>query len=62
MLPQHLKQIRVLMLNDKENVQRTLFRLEQGKVMYGQTDRLLDQQIFVCLNPDFYMCMDFTIF
>uniref|UniRef100_A0A674P8Z8 Glycogen debranching enzyme n=1 Tax=Takifugu rubripes TaxID=31033 RepID=A0A674P8Z8_TAKRU len=30
MLPQHLKQIRVLMLNDKENLQRTLFRLEQG--------------------------------
>uniref|UniRef100_H3DLB9 Glycogen debranching enzyme n=1 Tax=Tetraodon nigroviridis TaxID=99883 RepID=H3DLB9_TETNG len=26
----HLKQIRVLMLNDKENLQRTLFRLEQG--------------------------------
>lgn len=30
MLPQHLKQIRVLMLNDKENLQRNLFRLEQG--------------------------------
>lgn len=30
MLPQHLKQIRVLMLNDMENLQRTLFRLEQG--------------------------------
>ncbi|XP_042353402.1 LOW QUALITY PROTEIN: glycogen debranching enzyme-like [Plectropomus leopardus] len=30
MLPQHLKQIRVLMLNDKENLERTLFRLEQG--------------------------------
>ncbi|XP_037314031.2 glycogen debranching enzyme isoform X1 [Pungitius pungitius] len=30
MLPQHLKQIRVLMLNDKENSERTLFRLEQG--------------------------------
>uniref|UniRef100_A0A3Q3M1M7 Glycogen debranching enzyme n=1 Tax=Mastacembelus armatus TaxID=205130 RepID=A0A3Q3M1M7_9TELE len=30
MLPQHLKQIRVLMLNDKENLGRTLFRLEQG--------------------------------
>lgn len=26
------------MLNDKENLQRTLFRLEQGKVMYGQMD------------------------
>lgn len=34
MLPQHLKQIRVLMLNDKENLQRTLFRLEQGKDIY----------------------------
>uniref|UniRef100_A0A3Q4HF18 Uncharacterized protein n=1 Tax=Neolamprologus brichardi TaxID=32507 RepID=A0A3Q4HF18_NEOBR len=31
MLPQHLKQIRVLMLNDKQNLERTLFRLEQGK-------------------------------
>ncbi|XP_060940670.1 glycogen debranching enzyme [Limanda limanda] len=30
MLPQHLKQIRVLMLNDKENSERSLFRLEQG--------------------------------
>ncbi|XP_072219597.1 glycogen debranching enzyme isoform X2 [Leuresthes tenuis] len=30
MLPQHLKQIRVLMLNDKENLDQTLFRLEQG--------------------------------
>uniref|UniRef100_M3ZFB7 Glycogen debranching enzyme n=1 Tax=Xiphophorus maculatus TaxID=8083 RepID=M3ZFB7_XIPMA len=30
MLPQHLKQIRVLMLNGKENLERTLFRLEQG--------------------------------
>ncbi|XP_071384388.1 glycogen debranching enzyme-like, partial [Centroberyx affinis] len=30
MLPQHLKQIRVLMLNDKENLERTLFRLDQG--------------------------------
>ncbi|XP_059200245.1 glycogen debranching enzyme [Centropristis striata] len=30
MLPQHLKQIRVLMVNDKENLERTLFRLEQG--------------------------------
>ncbi|KAM9718545.1 glycogen debranching enzyme isoform 2-T2 [Menidia menidia] len=30
MLPQHLKQIRVLMLNDSENLERTLFRLEQG--------------------------------
>nr|XP_033506767.1 amylo-alpha-1, 6-glucosidase, 4-alpha-glucanotransferase a isoform X1 [Epinephelus lanceolatus] len=30
MLPHHLKQIRVLMLNDKENLERTLFRLEQG--------------------------------
>uniref|UniRef100_A0A3P9IX22 Glycogen debranching enzyme n=1 Tax=Oryzias latipes TaxID=8090 RepID=A0A3P9IX22_ORYLA len=30
MLPQHLKQIRVLMLNDKDNLERTLFRLEQG--------------------------------
>ncbi|XP_060899776.1 glycogen debranching enzyme isoform X1 [Labrus mixtus] len=30
MLPQHLKQIRVLMLNDKQNLERTLFRLEQG--------------------------------
>ncbi|XP_035027482.1 glycogen debranching enzyme isoform X3 [Hippoglossus stenolepis] len=30
MLPQHLKQIRVLMLNDKENSERALFRLEQG--------------------------------
>ncbi|XP_055084309.1 glycogen debranching enzyme isoform X1 [Periophthalmus magnuspinnatus] len=30
MLPQHLKQIRVLMLNEKENLERTLFRLEQG--------------------------------
>lgn len=57
MLPQHLKQIRVLMLNDKENLQRTLFRLEQGKVMYGQTDGLLDRQISVCSNPDFYMCI-----
>lgn len=57
MLPQHLKQIRVLMLNDKENLQRTLFRLEQGKVMYGKMDGLLDQQISVCSNPDFYMCI-----
>lgn len=38
MLPQHLKQIRVLMLNDKENLQRTLFRLEQGKAMFRHTD------------------------
>ncbi|KAM6918647.1 glycogen debranching enzyme [Xenentodon cancila] len=30
MLPQHLKQIRVLMLNDKDNLEKTLFRLEQG--------------------------------
>ncbi|XP_017292357.1 glycogen debranching enzyme isoform X2 [Kryptolebias marmoratus] len=30
MLPQHLKQIRVLMLNNKESLERTLFRLEQG--------------------------------
>ncbi|CAN9502909.1 unnamed protein product [Ophioblennius macclurei] len=30
MLPQHLKQIRVLVLNEKENLERTLFRLEQG--------------------------------
>ncbi|KAF0047471.1 hypothetical protein F2P81_001104 [Scophthalmus maximus] len=30
MLPQHLKQIRVLVLNDQEDLQRTLFRLEQG--------------------------------
>ncbi|XP_024124713.1 glycogen debranching enzyme isoform X1 [Oryzias melastigma] len=30
MLPQHLKQIRVLMLNDNDNLERTLFRLEQG--------------------------------
>uniref|UniRef100_A0AAV2JTZ0 Glycogen debranching enzyme n=1 Tax=Knipowitschia caucasica TaxID=637954 RepID=A0AAV2JTZ0_KNICA len=30
MLPQHLKQIRVLMLHEKENLERTLFRLEQG--------------------------------
>uniref|UniRef100_A0A4W6G5M5 Glycogen debranching enzyme n=1 Tax=Lates calcarifer TaxID=8187 RepID=A0A4W6G5M5_LATCA len=30
MLPQHLKQIRVLMLNNQENLERTLFRLEQG--------------------------------
>lgn len=30
MLPQHLKQIRVLMLNEKENLERMLFRLEQG--------------------------------
>ncbi|XP_058498944.1 glycogen debranching enzyme isoform X2 [Solea solea] len=30
MLPQHLKQIRVLMLNDQENLERILFRLEQG--------------------------------
>ncbi|XP_030607338.1 glycogen debranching enzyme isoform X2 [Archocentrus centrarchus] len=30
MLPQHLKQIRVLMLNKKENLERTLLRLEQG--------------------------------
>ncbi|XP_037537913.1 glycogen debranching enzyme [Nematolebias whitei] len=29
MLPQHLKQIRVLMLNNKESLERTLFRLEQ---------------------------------
>ncbi|XP_076018251.1 glycogen debranching enzyme [Genypterus blacodes] len=30
MLPQHLKQIRVLLLNDKEELERTLFRLKQG--------------------------------
>ncbi|KAM8838506.1 glycogen debranching enzyme isoform 2-T4 [Synchiropus picturatus] len=30
MLPQHLRQIRVLMLNEKENLERTLFRLDQG--------------------------------
>ncbi|XP_037131537.1 glycogen debranching enzyme isoform X2 [Syngnathus acus] len=30
MLPQDLKQIRVLILNDKENLERTLFRLDQG--------------------------------
>ncbi|XP_061654774.1 glycogen debranching enzyme isoform X1 [Phyllopteryx taeniolatus] len=30
MLPQDLKQIRVLMLNDKENLERALFRLDQG--------------------------------
>ncbi|XP_028328469.1 glycogen debranching enzyme isoform X1 [Gouania willdenowi] len=30
MLPQHLKQIRVLMLNHKENLERMLYRLEQG--------------------------------
>ncbi|XP_056452233.1 glycogen debranching enzyme isoform X2 [Gadus chalcogrammus] len=30
MLPQHLKQIRVLQLNNQENLERTLFRLEQG--------------------------------
>ncbi|KAM4623773.1 glycogen debranching enzyme isoform 2-T2 [Polymixia lowei] len=30
MLPQHLKQIRVLLLNDKEDLDRTLFRLDQG--------------------------------
>ncbi|KAF7223093.1 glycogen debranching enzyme isoform X2 [Nothobranchius furzeri] len=30
MLPEHLKQIRVLMLNNEENLERTLFRLEQG--------------------------------
>ncbi|XP_069029313.1 glycogen debranching enzyme isoform X1 [Embiotoca jacksoni] len=29
MLPQHLKQIRVLLLNDQENLDRTLFRLQQ---------------------------------
>ena len=36
MLPQHLKQIRVLMLNDKENLERTLFRLEQGNASFKQ--------------------------
>lgn len=45
------------MLNDKENLQRTLFRLEQGKVMYRETDGLKDRQISVCSNPDFYMCI-----
>ncbi|XP_056148989.1 glycogen debranching enzyme-like isoform X2 [Lampris incognitus] len=30
MLPQHMRQIRVLLLNDKENLERTLFRLDQG--------------------------------
>ncbi|XP_077471646.1 glycogen debranching enzyme [Stigmatopora argus] len=30
MVPQDLKQIRVLVLNDKENLERTLFRLDQG--------------------------------
>lgn len=36
MLPQHLKQIRVLMLSDKENLERTLFRLEQGNTALKQ--------------------------
>lgn len=31
MFPEQLKQIRVLMLNDKDNFERTLFRLDQGK-------------------------------
>nr|XP_057917611.1 glycogen debranching enzyme isoform X2 [Doryrhamphus excisus] len=30
MLPQDLKQIRVLILNDNDNLERTLFRLDQG--------------------------------
>ncbi|CAL8347014.1 unnamed protein product [Merluccius merluccius] len=30
MLPQHLKQVRVLQVNNQENLERTLFRLEQG--------------------------------
>ncbi|XP_053185673.1 glycogen debranching enzyme isoform X2 [Scomber japonicus] len=36
MLPQHMKQIRVLVLNDKENLERTLFRLDQGLELYFQ--------------------------
>ncbi|XP_062284498.1 glycogen debranching enzyme-like isoform X2 [Scomber scombrus] len=36
MLPQHMKQIRVLVLNDKENLERTLFRLDQGFELYLQ--------------------------
>ncbi|TNN24694.1 Glycogen debranching enzyme [Liparis tanakae] len=30
MFPQHLKQIRVLMINATEKLERSLFRLEQG--------------------------------
>lgn len=36
MLPQHLKQIRVLVLNEKENLERTLFRLDQGFELHFQ--------------------------
>ncbi|CAG5882950.1 unnamed protein product, partial [Menidia menidia] len=37
----HLKQIRVLMLNDSENLERTLFRLEQGQNTGKDTDPTL---------------------
>lgn len=39
------------MLNDKENLQRTLFRLEQGKATFRQTGRQVDRQ-----TPDLSMC------
>ncbi|XP_068196726.1 glycogen debranching enzyme isoform X1 [Antennarius striatus] len=51
MLPQHLKQIRVLMLNDMENLERTLFRLEQGfELQFRLGPSLQGKQVMVHTN------------
>lgn len=58
MLPHHLKQIRVLMLNDKENLERTLFRLEQGDAFFKQAHF----QCYTVLNAWIYQvgCSNFA--
>ncbi|XP_033960867.1 glycogen debranching enzyme isoform X2 [Pseudochaenichthys georgianus] len=51
MLLQHLKQIRVLMLNEKENLERTLFRLEQGfELQFRLAPSLQGKRVMVHTN------------
>ncbi|XP_035993698.1 glycogen debranching enzyme isoform X1 [Fundulus heteroclitus] len=55
MLPQHLKQIRVLMLNEKENLERTLFRLEQGfELQFRLGPTLQGRRVIVHTNYPLY--------
>lgn len=52
MLPQHLKQIRVLMLNDKEELEKTLFRLEQGNALSQYNGSVLLGVVYETVTPE----------
>lgn len=62
MLPQHLKQIRVLMMNDKENLERSLFRLEQGSHLLLLLLFLLMFLIFLIISFSSFISSSFSLF